>query len=618
MWICVLKIDAFGWGVTQLFIPRRLDKHRQCVGYFVATRCGWMFGYYMRQITELRETIHGQKRFGFNCTVKEYKKKCIKAGYFKCGDKCINNRKVCDGVSNCPNNEDEDPALCEVRIQTSMTNPTKDRYEKTGTKRDWSIFCVARYEDTIGWFKKRPDRGNRTSKRGKKGKRKNKWINISRRVRKCPEHDSCRYSIKQTLWPGEEALYVSELHIKSLKTSDFGTYRCNTRKAFSRNFKLKLERGRCQMLLKCNRRMRSEPTWTEKFPINPQAEINCRHLDVYLKCRERRLKKCIIVWDKRKSMERRTFYQYFCSDDVMSDLKLGSCFNSSSLYTEMLMELKSCEPIPGPKMEEPFACSGVSVTVSPHCQEQRHQCPKRPVHLKATFNYMQGAAGKIAQFQVFLLAGYQSHNRVLQNLVSALNTVEGDDNPPPVVSTPKGHVNPPPVISPARGHINPPLVISTPKGHINPPLVISTPKGHVNPPPVISTARGQINPPLVISTPKGHVNPPPVVSTARGHINPPPVISTAVGHINPPPVISTARGYVNPPPAISTPKEHVNPPPAISATVGNVNPPPSSLRTPRGHVNPSPAKFTMLTTKSGARILHGTLIMTNTSRKAAE
>ncbi|GFR80662.1 hypothetical protein ElyMa_000586900 [Elysia marginata] len=263
---------------------------------------------------------------------------------------------MCDGVSNCPNNEDEDDALCEVRIQTSMTNPTKHRYEKTGVNRDWSIFCVARYEDTIQWFKKQPDRGNKTSKKGKKGKRKNKWINISRRVRKCTEQDSCRYSNKQTLWPGEETLYVSELHIKSLKTSEFGTYQCSTWNAFSRNFKLKLEKGRCQRLFQCNRRMRSKPTWTEKFPINPQAEINCRHLDVYLKCRERRSKRCTNVWDKRKSMEHLKFYQYFCSDDVMSDLKLGRCFNGSSLYKEMLKELNLCGSIPGPRMEEPFAC----------------------------------------------------------------------------------------------------------------------------------------------------------------------------------------------------------------------------------------------------------------------
>ncbi|GFS10117.1 hypothetical protein ElyMa_001315400 [Elysia marginata] len=114
-----------------------------------------------------------------------------------------------------------------------MGSLSKKRFEKKGTNRQWSIFCIARYGGHIKWYRRNPY----------------SFINIARKVKSCMKSDRiCRYSIKQTVWPGKETLYVSELHIKSLKIIDFGAYTCRMSNLHSAPFKLVRERGRAVSL----------------------------------------------------------------------------------------------------------------------------------------------------------------------------------------------------------------------------------------------------------------------------------------------------------------------------------------------------------------------------------
>ncbi|GFR87544.1 hypothetical protein ElyMa_002495800 [Elysia marginata] len=163
--------------------------------------------------------------------VKEYNKDCFKVGYFKCRGACIENRYVCDGVSNCANGEDEDPALCKLQIQTWTTNSTKKHTETQEFGRRWSIFCVARYEDQITWYKKKQNH--------------NDHINLTLKAN-C--NSDCKYETKQTVWPGDKAVYVSELHIKSLRYADSGSYTCRMSHLRSQPFSLRLKIGRIASL----------------------------------------------------------------------------------------------------------------------------------------------------------------------------------------------------------------------------------------------------------------------------------------------------------------------------------------------------------------------------------
>ncbi|GFR83613.1 hypothetical protein ElyMa_000653300, partial [Elysia marginata] len=165
----------------------RLDEHRECVGYFVGNQCGWRLGFYMRIVTEMRETVHRAKQLGINCP--------------------------------------------ELNIKTSMVyNPLEKHPKKVGNNRPWSIFCIARYEGQITWYRKR--------------RKSDSLINFSERVKRCMKSGRCRYSIKQTSWPVKEKRYVSELHIKSLKLMDFTTYTCRMSNLSSKPFKLVRQRGR--------------------------------------------------------------------------------------------------------------------------------------------------------------------------------------------------------------------------------------------------------------------------------------------------------------------------------------------------------------------------------------
>ncbi|GFS07792.1 hypothetical protein ElyMa_006577300 [Elysia marginata] len=213
---------------------------------------------------------------------------------------CLRNGFVCDGDPNCRDKEDEDPDICQLKIQTSMGNSPKKGGERKGTGRRWSIFCIARNGGQLTWYRKRQNPYS--------------FVNISRRAKRCMKSHKCRYSIKQTLWPGEPTLHVSELHIKALKVIDFGAYTCRMPHLQSSPFKLVRQKGRCQSLFECNDLMKTVPSWTENFPLNPKADILCRNYDAYLNCRERYLKLCKAE-DRMESREHQRFYQYFCSHD---------------------------------------------------------------------------------------------------------------------------------------------------------------------------------------------------------------------------------------------------------------------------------------------------------------
>ncbi|GFS10102.1 low-density lipoprotein receptor-related protein 1B [Elysia marginata] len=136
---------------------------------------------------------------------------------------CISNYQVCDGVRDCQNSEDENPALCRIEIRSSQ------RSGETGTT--WDAHCTSRLEAQIEWhvdqeYVKLNDLVH---------------ANITEEVRtlKCANRASCRTKIIQVRNRSDNT-FVSKLSISPLNPYDFGYYYCQVLEHRSKQFHLKL------------------------------------------------------------------------------------------------------------------------------------------------------------------------------------------------------------------------------------------------------------------------------------------------------------------------------------------------------------------------------------------
>ncbi|GFR76946.1 low-density lipoprotein receptor class A domain-containing protein 1 [Elysia marginata] len=150
-----------------------------------------------------------------------------KINEFMCKDQrtCIQNKNVCDGVTNCKNNEDENPDLCKVEIQSDKL--------PVSPSEPWSATCTAKLGEEIMWyltFDYEDLHFNGTQRihtkecRAEKPHRVNSFEpNVVPTKR--PE-DNCHYIVTQWEDPRKRTI-VSRLEItRELDDVDYGFYHC--------------------------------------------------------------------------------------------------------------------------------------------------------------------------------------------------------------------------------------------------------------------------------------------------------------------------------------------------------------------------------------------------------